>query len=228
MSKGFACFISFVAGAGVGVAGTYFYMRRRTDDKIDEAIQDFKKEYKGIRRVYAGNSNDISKEDAEKTDSRKSLTEVHSSIQDGPVEIDKVAYHKVSKEYDKEGFLEDLLEEDSESDLDGKTAEDVFAEAEHPEDGEEEDIIFIDNDTYVDDDEYEKSPLVWYILDDVLVDGEGEIIEDRFKLVGELLENVPEPTKSDFGVGALIFVRNRVLEVDYEIEVVDAEYEDMV
>ena len=148
--------------------------------------------------------------------------------------VEKVPYHKISEAYDRDGFLEgyevpkDLLEETSESDLDVKTAEDVFAEGEHPEDGDEEDIIFIDNDAFVDDDDYAKEELVWYTRDDVLVDSVGDIIEDRFKLVGELLENIPSPSDDDLGVGALIFVRNRELEVDYEIEIVDAEHEDMV
>ena len=233
MSKTSVGILSFIAGAGVGIAGTYFYMRNWADKQIDEAIQDYKKEYKGIRHIYAGRGENVpvsEKDASESGESRKSLTEVHSSIQDGPVEIERVPYHKISEAYDKDGFLEGVHLEDPEEfgEDDVKTAEDVFAEGEHPEDGDEEDIIFIDNDAFVDDDDYAKEELVWYTRDDVLVDSVGDIIEDRFKLVGELLENIPSPSDDDLGVGALIFVRNRELEVDYEIEIVDAEHEEMV
>lgn len=199
---------TFVLGVGIGCASTYYLMRKSFEQRLDEEIDNLRSVDKKLPKVHNdGEAVNPTDEDG------NPLTTVISSISDGPVNVDKVAYHKLAENYYKEVPAED----------DDKDVNDILAEAEHPEDSDEDDIHLISLDDYeTDDEKYDKENIVWYTGDDILTDSSGDVIDNSFTIVGEVLESI------DPSDGELIYVRNDVLDVDYEIEIVHAAYKDMV
>lgn len=223
MNKGLIFCLGMGLGAGLGVTGTYLYMNRLCDARIDGVVADFKANYRMSSRYpvvdeieEVGEVNPVDDESGVGV-----VRSTKSSLGSEPVDIERVNYSDISRVYQKPSI--ESLEESSEDDG-FLTAEDVLLQAEHPQDGDEEDVRLIDIGDYATDDEYEKSSLVWYTDDDILLDEDGYEIEDRGPIVGDVLDNIIDLAAEE----GTIYVRNDISGVDYDIDVIEGSYKDNI
>lgn len=198
--------VGTVIGAGAGVAITYFSMKKKCEERISEEIEAFKEEYKASPRYPHFDDLDSGTVES-KSEHHKTIAS--SSLDGGPVSIERTAYHKIASNY-KKNLDEVIAESESPSD-DDPDDEDA---------NEGNDDIFIMSSEEFNTSEYDSANLIYYAEDDALFDGVEEI-EDREVLVGSCLESLDIPK----GKEGVVFIRNEKLGMDYEIDVLWDKYE---
>lgn len=214
---GLGLFIGTVIGAGAGVAITYFSMKKKCDAKIQEEIDSFKEEYKeGYGRRYphfeALDTGGL-EDDIDHTNAKHHKTIAASSIDGGPVDIQRTDYHKIASNYKKN--LDDVIAE-SESPMDDDEEEEI---GEGDGSGVLGDIYIMSTEEFNTSD-YDSCNLIYYPAEGSLFEGDEEI-DNADVLVGSCLEGLDIPE----GKEGVIFIRNEKLHMDYEIDVLWDTYE---
>lgn len=217
----------FAAGSLVGaVAGAsicYFVTKKRTEARINEEIEKFKSEYKSLKAFPHFEEN--SESNVNPPDKRPDLT-THSSIEGGPVKVERVAYNKVAANYKKGDDILENSASDDEKAMAGKTPEDILSEAEHPVDADEEGVVIITKEQFEEDDEFDDVYLSWYAGNNVLIDQYDDVIEDARPLVGDILNELyTEISQVEDVSDGLVFIRNNDTGINYEIDVIMDSYE---
>lgn len=214
MNKGLIAVLSLLAGAAAGSGVTYLVMKRQCDKEIEEKIAEYKASH-GSERLSKRVKDLTGGED--KPDVHDPLNKAHSSLEGGPVTLDnhRTNYAAMAKNYHK-------------------SAEDLLAEMESPEDDEPEieeidpsarpPFEILSPEEYNSDSESSVTELLWYLGDDDLRDEYGEVIEERERLVGDSLSRIINDNIEPDSEG-LVFVRNNDLGVIYSIEAIQGTFE---
>ena len=207
---------AFVVGLAAGAFGSYIWCKKKFERDLEQEIAEFKKEYRLVHVDFGQESASVEPEKKNYKESNGIPENVRERV-----EIDQTAYHRVKAPYMKPEIVDMDFGVDP-----GETAEDVLAKAEHPEDGTEEDHVLISIDEFMSDmTEYDKEGLIWYLGDNVVTDQYGDVVDNVDYLLGEVLDAVDTNGAED---GSSIFVRNRVLNVDYEITVMHMSHEELI
>lgn len=213
MNKGIACALSFIGGAASAGAGVYIYMKKWADKRLAAEVENFKANYKARPKypVVDDIPETIVAKGEEDASERHNETRSKSSISDGPVNVEKMAYHKMASNYTK-----------SEADLAADDEEEQVEDSPSEEDnmGGDDDIRIISLEQFEDDDEYEKVTLDWFLDGDTLVDEFADVVDDesRAACLGDVLDSVRSELPTDVN-GHLIFIRNGKNRSDYQITV---------
>ncbi|MBO7450866.1 MAG: hypothetical protein J6U54_10910 [Clostridiales bacterium] len=102
----------------------------------------------------------------------------------------------------------------------GKEEEEVKAEAESPEEDEPTKPYLITEDEFLNDkNEYDKISLTYYIFDDTLADESDEMVDIEETISSDVYNQLAD-TDTD------LYVRNNVLETDFEIMRVEGSFHD--
>lgn len=209
MNKGIIFALGSLVGAASGIVGTYIYMKRLVDQRIQEEVEAYKASY-GARPLphFDEISGVVDPDDI--PDLVQAPTERHkSSIGDKPTKIDKVAYHKLAANYSK--TIPDDEKEEAELAEAEHPIDDVVASEDNVADG---DISIITVEQYEDDNHHEKTNLIWFVENNVICDEFNEEVEDRELLLGDVLDGM-KPEEE-----CILYVRNNKAYVDYEIDIV--------
>ena len=214
MNKAGSFVLGFVTGGvSVGIP-LYFVLKNKFDKRMSEQIENFKHNYRG--GIIA------KKEALEERKAKKEVEEpvkytIGSSLDGGPTPIERTEYHKMAANYRKtEADLAthgDLVRGDGIENIDISGSE---ALNERP---EREYITYEEFDEAEDD--CDRVEMLWYVLDDVIVDQYSEVLEDRDKVFGALINDDIRDSiiNSEAGGDHLICIRNNVTKVDYLVDV---------
>lgn len=215
MKNSIGYLLAFVGGVGCGVTGTYVVCKRAFDLALEKEIKDFKKEYRGSRANDILSKDEAAKEPEEESDKTyKEEIGIPEKLRTR-VDMEYTDYTKIRSNYVKPEIMPD------------ETPEDVLAKAEHPEDGDEEDIRLISLDEFMSDMTFDKETILWYTEDDVLTDLFGDVFDDTLPLVGECLTNINYDGDSG-DEDKSVFIRNEPLGIDYEVQIITAKHADMI
>lgn len=211
MKSGIIFGIGLLVGGGIGTGVTYMVLKSRVDARVEEEVNRFKQDQKKRRKraesASEGHSEGSEDGKEEKKPEKPSGKRTKTSLDDGPVHVERTDYHKISENY---------MKKVPEIDSDGVDK----AEKEHPED-DSPDFEFISTDEVNKADPEEITYLIWDPDEDVLVDEYGDKIEQRELLVGDLLSSVLEEQKQ-VGIGSqtssTYYIRNNKIGQIYEVE----------
>lgn len=206
MNKGIIFALGGLTGAAAGVVGTYFYMKKLVDKRIQEEVEAYKATYTGRSLPHFDEISGVTDPDDIPEELKAPTTRHKSSIGDKPVAVDKVAYHKMTENYSKP-----VPEEEDDMAENEHPVDDVVASEDNVADG---DISIITVEQFEDDNHHEKVNLIWFTENNVVADEFNEEIEDRELLLGDALDGLNPQEEG------IIYVRNNKAYVDYEIDVV--------
>ena len=191
--------ICFIVGSVISGVSTYFYMRNWCDKKIEEEVNRFKIEYRG--GVLMKRESDLPGRKDKEVKVKEGYA-VKSSLDDGPVDISTIEYNKLvenAKADPKVTWASEKANENSK-----------FISVEEFDEGE-------------DSGDFDRADLIWYLLDDCLVDEYDEEVFDREKIIGYLLnedfrDKLMNP-ESDLDLSNTLYIRNSDSEVQYAIDI---------
>lgn len=152
-------FLAFSAGLAVGIGGTYFYLKRKYEEKLSEKFQEARKHYK--------EKQEQSKSKEEKNENFATRFEEAEER-----EKDRIAYDSIVKRYrgSDEQCPVDPAEQESPS-----------------EDEPEEEIFTVTEEEMETYDNFEDIDLTYYAEDDILCDDQEQVIEDPEAIIGDAL-----------------------------------------
>lgn len=152
-------FLAFSAGLAVGIGGTYFYLKRKYEEKLSEKFQEARKHYQ--------EKQEQSKSKEEKDE--KFANRFEEAEERGK---DRIAYEAIAKRYHRsdEQCLVDPAELES-----------------PPEDEPEEEIFTVTEEEMEIYDNFENIDLTYYAEDDILCDDQEQVIEDPEAIIGDAL-----------------------------------------
>lgn len=152
-------FLSFGVGLAVGIGTTYFYLKRKYEEKLSEQIQEVRKHYQEKQKQ--------SKPKEEKDE--KFTNRFEEAEERGK---DRIAYESIAKRY--QGSDED------------RPIDPVEQES-PPEDEPEEEIFTVTEEEMEIYDNFENIDLTYYAEDDILCDDQEQVIEDPEAIIGDAL-----------------------------------------
>ena len=192
----------FGIGAAAGFGSGYLIFKNKYEKIADEEIDEVKKYYleKDLKRL-----NEAEKM-AETNEKMKEA--INSGVQKAKEEKDKIDYSKIN---DESTVIEDKKEDD----------EEVRAEEESPEEEEPTKPYMKTEDEFLNDkNEYEKLSLTYFTVDDTLADDCDEMVDVEETISTDIYNQISESDDGDY------YVRNPILQVDYEIMKVDQSYKE--
>lgn len=239
-----------LVGCVGGGVGTYFFMKTKCEEYIELEINNYIHDYElsheveneGAKAIDLRIEGEID-DDEEYVESRVNPTSKVRDIRRARNTDKDVDYTKFCDYKDKspqeilaesEHPMDDDEEEDGSitTDMDDEE-EEAYRQAKR---ASEEQELYIQNDTEpwviseedfdAADNQYEKVGLYYYLVDDVICDDDGSLIENWGLLVGDLLEDsgwidecADNPSSAD-----KIFIRNPKLSMDYVVTAINEAY----
>lgn len=221
--------VSFILGAGVGVGGTIYFVRKHYKEEAEKDINEMR-EYlrsKGVsdeaqKRYSTPPDEEIDESDEPRTTMNEALEfrkkregapkVDYTKFKDHP--IDPEEFESVAAQY----AAEDLVDED----------EARLAEAEHPKDSDEDDAIRIISEreyleTHVTD--YGKLDWIYYSEDNSLCDENEELVPDVNAFIGPYALHSFGEDNDDPDI---VYIRNNKLGNDYCVTRLHASYSEAV
>lgn len=222
--------VSFVLGAGVGVGGTIYFVRKHYKEEAEKDINEMR-EYlrsKGVsdeaqKRYSTPPAEEIDESGKPRTTINEALLKAAQRSQGAPKvdytkfkdhPIDPEEFESVAAQY----AAEDLVDED----------EARLAEAEHPKDSDEDDAIRIISEreyleTHVTD--YGKLDWTYYSEDNSLCDENEELVPDVNAFIGPYALHSFGEDNDDPDI---VYIRNNKLGNDYCVTRLHASYSEAV
>lgn len=152
-------FLAFGAGLAVGIGGTYFYLKKKYEEKLSEQIQEIRKHYQ--KKQEQSKSKE---EKDEKFANRFEEAEERAK--------DRIAYESIAKRY---------------RGSDERRPVDPAEQESPPEDEPEEEIFTVTEEEMETYDNFECIDLTYYAEDDILCDDQEQVIEDPESIIGDAL-----------------------------------------
>lgn len=152
-------FLAFGAGLAVGIGGTYFYLKKKYEEKLSEQIQEIRKHYQ--KKQERSKSKE---EKDEKFANRFEEAEERAK--------DRIAYESIVKRYRGSDEQRPVDPAEQESPPEDETEEEIFTVTEE------------EMETY---DNFEGIDLTYYAEDDILCDDQEQVIEDAEAIIGDAL-----------------------------------------
>lgn len=152
-------FLAFSAGLAVGVGGTYFYLKKKYEEKLSDQIQEIRKHYQ--------EKQEQSKPKEEKDE--KFANRFEEAEERGK---DRIAYESIAKRYQGS---------------DEQCPVDPAEQESPPEDEPEEEIFTVTEEEMETYDNFEDISLTYYAEDDILCDDQEQVIEDPEAIIGDAL-----------------------------------------
>lgn len=186
----------FLAGIGVGSAGTYFAVKKYYENYMDEEIASVKEYYKENIMEIAEREFGETAVNPERDDN---LEEPKKDEPDYQGIIQKLNYGDYSKKDDK------IVE--------SRSKETSIPEKKEP--------YVIEPDDFTNDSQYDKITLTYFSEDGVFMSIEEEVVPEGMQLVGEEnLEHIGEIEED------VVYIRNEEQGADYEVILEERSYSD--
>ena len=214
MKTGISILIGAVVGAVVGIAATSKYFEKKYSDIANEEIESVKSKFydaatrkKNITYKKKTSENDIENDnDTAEDQSKESIKITNDQSTEAAVE-----YYNRIKEYKTVHHMNNI---ENANDKDNVNVYGV------PVKYDEGFPFIIDEDEYGND-SYDTDTLSYYITDDTLADSQNEIANIN-DLIGDCLEDESAYDKD------VIYVRNPKLGMDFEVELIQNSYQEVV
>ena len=214
MKTGISILIGAVVGAAVGIAATSKYFEKKYSDIANEEIESVKSKFydaatrkKNITYKKKTSENDIENDnDTAEDQSKESIKITNDQSTETAVE-----YRNRIKEYKTVHHMNNI---ENANDKDNVNVYGV------PVKYDEGFPFIIDEDEYGND-SYDTDTLSYYITDDTLADSQNEIANIN-DLIGDCLEDESAYDKD------VIYVRNPKLGMDFEVELIQNSYQEVV
>lgn len=194
MKKGTIGFLSFIFGGISGVALTYFYLKKKYENKIDEEIDSVKISL----TKYYNEKYEIEPTETKKVEQEKPTISSGSSIEKN--QTTEAEYVDYSAPYRSETVEKNMKAK---------------------EEAEKETIIHAPSVYLLDEQEFASSNLptrtIYIYADDVVADEDGKIIDNPEILIGE--DGIREAKES-----LQAYVRNENLECDFDVSFISRTY----
>lgn len=152
-------FLAFGAGLAVGIGGTYFYLKKKYEEKLSEQIQEIRTHYQ--------KKQERSKPKEEKDE--KFASRFEEAEERGK---ERIAYESIVKRYQGSNEERPFDPAELESPPEDEPEEEIFTVTE-----EEMDIY----------NNFEGIDLTYYAEDDILCDDQEQVIEDPEAIIGDAL-----------------------------------------
>lgn len=128
---------------------------------------------------------------------------------------------RLEKIEDDSKKLNEVIEKIDYSKLNNREEEKMKAEAENPEEEEPTKPYMITEDEFLNDmNDYEKLSLTYFTVDDTLADDCDEMVDVEETISSDIYNQISESDDGDY------YVRNPLLQVDYEIMKVDQSFKE--
>ena len=214
MKTGISILIGAVVGAAVGIAATSKYFEKKYSDIANEEIESVKSKFydaatrkKNITYKKKTSENDIENDnDTAEDQSKESIKITNDQSTETAVE-----YRNRIKEYKTVHHMNNI---ENANDKDNVNVYGV------PVKYDEGFPFIIDEDEYGND-SYDTDTLSYYITDDTLADSQNEIANIN-DLIGDCLEDESAYDKD------VIYVRNPKLGMDFEVELIQNSYQEVI
>lgn len=196
-------FLAFGVGLAVGIGGTYFYLKKKYEEKLSDQIQEIRKHYQ------------------KKQEKPKTIEEAGENFKEGLTNFanrfeeaeergkDRIAYESIVKRYQGS---------DEERPVDPAEQESP------PEDEPEEEIFTVTEEEMETYDNFEGIDLTYYTEDDILCDDQEQVIEDPEAIIGDALTKFG--VKS--GYSNTVYVINKRVRAIFEVLTVEGSYQEIV
>ena len=152
-------FLAFSAGLAVGIGGTYFYLKRKYEEKLSEQIQEVRSHYQ-------------KKKEQPKSKEEKDEEFANRFEEAEERGKDRIAYESIAKRYQGS---------------DEQRPVDPAEQESPPEDDDEEEIFTATEEEMEAYGSFEDLDLTYYAEDDILCDDQEQVIEDPEAIVGDAL-----------------------------------------
>ena len=193
--------VIFAAGAAIGVGGSFLYFKKKYKSEADNEINEVRQYY---QKKIEKEKERLDKLENESNKIDKAIEEYTEEVKDISKKT-KVKYNKVS--------------EDEKTQI-GKENEEVKAEAESPEEDEPTKPYLITEEEFLNDkNDYDKISLTYYMFDDTLADESDEMIDIEENISSDIYNQIA-------GSDEDLYVRNNVLQTDFEIMRVEGSFHD--
>ena len=152
-------FLAFGAGLAVGIGGTYFYLKKKYEEKLSDQIQE-------IRRHYQ------KKQEQSKPKEEKDEKFANRFEESEKRRKERIAYESIAKRYQGS---------------DEQRPVDPAEQESPPEDEPEEEIFTVTEEEMETYDNFEGIDLTYYAEDDILCDDQEQVIGDAEAIIGDAL-----------------------------------------
>lgn len=193
--------VIFAAGAAIGVGGSFLYFKKKYKSEADNEVNEVRQYY---QKKIEKEKERLDKLENESNKIDKAIEEYTEKAKDISKKT-KVKYNKIS--------------EDEKTQI-GKENEEVKAEAESPEEDEPTKPYLITEEEFLNDkNDYDKISLTYYMFDDTLADESDEMIDIEENISSDIYNQIA-------GSDEDLYVRNNVLQTDFEIMRVEGSFHD--
>lgn len=229
MKTGISILIGAVVGAAVGIAATSKYFEKKYSDIANEEIESVKSKFydaatrkKHITYKKKTSENDIENDnDTAEDQSKESIKITNDQSTEAAVE-----YYNRIKEYKTVHHMNNIENaNDKDEDViyirDQKLGTDSEINVYGVPVKYDEGFPFIIDEDEYGNDSYDTDTLSYYITDDTLADSQNEIANIN-DLIGDCLEDESAYDKD------VIYVRNPKLGMDFEVELIQNSYQEVV
>lgn len=152
-------FLAFGVGLAVGIGGTYFYLKRKYEEKLSEQVQEIRKHYQ-------------KKQEQSKSKEEKDEKFANRFEEAEEREKDRITYESIAKRYQGSDEQRPVDPAEQESPSEDEPEEEIFTVSEE------------EMETY---DNFEDISLTYYAEDDILCDDQEQVIEDPEAIIGDAL-----------------------------------------
>lgn len=196
--------IMFTAGAAIGSAVTWKFIKTKYEQIAQEEIDSVKDEYRSLMKSMKEKLKD-SVNTTDETPESEECDDYHDDQNYAPNEMEMVEYHKLANKYHK--LDDEAVDKDNENNEEGGNG-DVDDDLGFP---------YINGPYVISADEFNSSPPGYnaqpldYFTDGVLADGWGVVLD--------IEETIGEDALNHFGEEQddIVYVRNDRNEIDYEV-----------
>lgn len=195
--------LGLLIGGAVGAGIMHTVEKDKMNERINQEVQKYKND---ISKTIPGVKSKAPVKDPLTSPLDPSL-HAHSSIDGGPVSLDnsRTNYASMAPNYKKS--MDDILAE-SESPSDDDPAEKVYP------------IRIISPEEYNANSECDTTDLIWYPDSDLLVDEYEEEVEERFRLIGNCLDDLLTRDSIPVDQDGLVYIINEDINIIYAVAVI--------
>lgn len=200
-------FLAFGVGLAVGIGTTYFYLKRKYEEKLSEQIQEVRKHYQEREKVEEEPDENPKTIEEMGENWKKGMTNFANRFEEAEQRgKERIAYESIAKRYQASEKVDPAEQESP------------------PEDEPEEEVFTISEEEMETYDNFEDISLTYYAEDDILCDDQEQVIEDPEVVIGDALTKFG--LKS--GYPDTVFVINKRVRAIFEVLMVEGSYQEIV
>lgn len=207
--------LGLLIGGGIGATTAHFLTKKKVIEEAESEIEDMRQYYLEKAETLLKNNQ---KEESSLEEKRASNSKSKFSSEENKPSLEDIAREK--------GYMKDIIRERGYVDY----AKAASNESPEEETGEGENLAHPDPDIWEITDEqyvteclnYEKREFRYYIEDNTLCNEEDEVLEPKYTVTDIAIKNL---LKDDV---ELVYVRNDMLKIDYEIQKMFGSYSEQV